>query len=78
MQRDPEKFVDAILDHFLTGEGGELDYSDFLDIGIECGVLLVEPYEPKGKHEHLDVSGDVEPGDPIYVLAPHVRRLSHS
>lgn len=54
---------DALCERMF--DGWEFDYSDFLTIGEETGLLIKEIYDPEGKHKGMNV-GDVEPGDECY------------
>jgi hypothetical protein len=61
--RDVAKFADEIVDHFFQGDGCDLEYADFLEIAVECGLVKSETYDPA---KHHDCFGDPEPGDTIY------------
>lgn len=43
-------------------EAWEFDYSAFIAIGEETGLLISEPFEPEGKHKDMNVV-DGEPGE---------------
>ena len=64
--RDTEQFFDKVQE--IMFDAGELDYQSFTEIGLACGLLREERYEPEGKHADLTIEGDVEEGDVIYVV----------
>lgn len=66
--RDTEKFWQEVQQ--VMFESGSLEYDDFTDIGIACGLLVHEPYAPEGKHKDMDIEGDVDADDMIYVCVP--------
>lgn len=68
MTRDTERFWHEVQQ--VIFESGSLEYDTFTEIGVECGLLTYEPYEPEGKHRDMDIEGDVEEGDSIYVCVP--------
>jgi hypothetical protein len=70
--RDPEKFWEKVSEKFFIDEVSEIDYSDFLDLGEECGLLTPVPFDPE---LHQDVVGAEElgKGEIIYVPVPRTR-----
>jgi|RhiMethySRZTD1v2_1073278.scaffolds.fasta_scaffold1781345_1 hypothetical protein len=56
-----EGFFAALCEHF--NDYGELDYSDFLDLGEKHGLLEQVKYDPE---QHGEVE-DAEAGDMIFV-----------
>lgn len=64
--RDLEKFWGKIQEMFFIDEVSEIDYSDFLDIGEECGLLKQVPFDPKIHNGDYEC----EPGEMIYLPVP--------
>jgi hypothetical protein len=64
-RRSTGQFFEAVCRHFFTDEHGELDYSEFLDLGEKFGLLKQVSYDP-GRHGK-SIMGDPEPGETIYV-----------
>jgi hypothetical protein len=62
MNADFIGFTHAICEYYFEGNW-DLEYCDFVDLGVKFGVLRAEPYDPD-KHGEQD---DVEPGDEWYV-----------
>lgn len=49
---------------------GDIDSWEMWDVARKCGLAVREPYAPEGRHATLDLDGDPEPGDPIFVTSP--------
>lgn len=47
--------------------GGDVEYSEFLAMGVRHGLLKVEDYDPDGAHEDYHCAADLEPGDDFYL-----------
>jgi hypothetical protein len=56
-----EDFFAAQCEHFFL-DGGDLEYSDWLELGEKYGLLKQVEYDP-AMHGEME---DVEPGDMIY------------
>jgi hypothetical protein len=66
-----EAFTRAILAK-LFEECGDLEYSDAMDIGVETGVLVTEPFDEE-RHQDIPGADEMMKGDVVYVLAPELR-----
>lgn len=61
-----EKFWHRVKEHFFTGSGEDLAYGQFIDLGVECGLLRIVSYDPAAYR--VTVVSDPMPADAIYVV----------
>lgn len=58
------KFWDELTERLF--ESFSMDEFTVAELGVECGLLTEEIYEPEGKHKGMSM-GESEPGELCYV-----------
>ena len=48
-------------------DGGGLDDMDLYEMGVECGLLRIEVYDPEGVHKGKNFGCEVVEGDDVYI-----------